>query len=145
MNNIDKTAEERITQSRVRLLLTKPFFGQLAVRLKVQDATEWLPTAATDGRRFMFNRDFVDSLNDDMLDFLVGHEVLHCVFDHMQARGDRKPQLYNAAADYNINMTLVEQNIGMTAGNLVFDSMFYQDFDNDELQATANAYKTFSE
>ena len=30
----------------------------------------------------------------------------------MQARGDRKPQLFNAAADYNINMTLVEQNIG---------------------------------
>ena len=107
-----KTAEERITQSRVRLLLTKPFFGQLAVRLKVEDATEWLPTAATDGRRFMFNRDFVNKLEDDQLDFLVGHEVLHCVFDHMQARGDRKPQLYNAAADYNINMTLVEQNIG---------------------------------
>jgi len=107
-----KTAEERITQSRVRLLLTKPFFGQLAVRLKIVDATDWLPTAATDGRRFMFNRDFVDNLTDEMLDFLVGHEVLHCVFDHMQARGDRKPQLYNAAADYNINMTLVEQNIG---------------------------------
>ena len=107
-----KTAEERITQSRVRLLLTKPFFGQLAVRLKIEDATSYLPTAATDGRRFMFNRKFVDSLNDEMLDFLVGHEVLHCVFDHMQARGDRQPQLYNAAADYNINMTLVEQNIG---------------------------------
>jgi len=112
MNTNTKTAEERITQSRVRLLLTKPFFGQLAVRLKVTDASEMLPTAATDGRRFMFNRDFVDSLPDEMLDFLVGHEVLHCVFDHMQARGDRKPQLYNAAADYNINMTLVEQNIG---------------------------------
>ena len=107
-----KTAEERITQSRVRLLLTKPFFGQLAVRLKIEDASDYLPTAATDGRRFMFNRDFVNSLTDEMLDFLVGHEVLHCVFDHMQARGDRKPMLYNAAADYNINMTLVEQNIG---------------------------------
>lgn len=107
-----KTAEERITQSRVRLLLTKPFFGQLAVRLKIEDASDYLPTAATDGRRFMFNRDFVNSLEDEQLDFLVGHEVLHCVFDHMQARGDRKPQLYNAAADYNINMTLVEQNIG---------------------------------
>jgi len=109
---MNKTAEERITQSRVRLLLTKPFFGQLAVRLKIEDASSYLPTAATDGRRFMFNRKFVDSLNDEMLDFLVGHEVLHCVFDHMQARGDRQPQLYNAAADYNINMTLVEQNIG---------------------------------
>ena len=107
-----KTAEERITQSRVRLLLTKPFFGQLAVRLKIEDASDYLPTAATDGRRFMFNRDFVNSLTDEMLDFLVGHEVLHCVFDHMQARGDRKPMLYNAAADYNINMTLVEQSIG---------------------------------
>jgi len=107
-----KTAEERITQSRVRLLLTKPFFGQLAVRLKIEDASDYIPTAATDGRRFMFNREFVNSLTDDMLDFLVGHEVLHCVFDHMQARGEREPQLYNAAADYNINMTLVEQNIG---------------------------------
>ena len=107
-----KTAEERITQSRVRLLLTKPFFGQLAVRLKIEDASSWIPTAATCGRKFMFNREFVDSLSDDMLDFLVGHEVLHCVFDHMQARGEREPQLYNAAADYNINMTLVEQNIG---------------------------------
>jgi len=107
-----KTAEERITQSRVRLLLTKPFFGQLAVRLKLEDASDWIPTAATDGRRFMFNRGFVDSLTDEMLDFLVGHEVLHCVFDHMESRGERDAQLYNAAADYNINMTLVEQNIG---------------------------------
>ena len=49
-----KTAEERITQSRVRLLLTKPFFGQLAVRLKIEEA-KWLPTAATDGRKFLFN------------------------------------------------------------------------------------------
>jgi predicted metal-dependent peptidase len=108
---MNKTAEERITQSRVRLLLTKPFFGQLAVRLKIEEA-DYLPTAATDGRKFLFNREFVNSLTDPMLDFLVGHEVLHCVYDHMQARGDREPQLYNAAADYNINMTLVEQNVG---------------------------------
>ena len=45
---MNKTAEERITQSRVRLLLTKPFFGQLAVRLKIEDASSYLPTAATD-------------------------------------------------------------------------------------------------
>ena len=109
---MQKTAEERITQSRVRLLMTKPFFGTLAVRLRIEDASDYIPTAATDGRKFMFNRTFVDNLTDPMLDFLVGHEVLHCVFDHMEARGDRLPRLYNAAADFNINMTLVEQNIG---------------------------------
>jgi len=107
-----KTAEERITQSRVRLLLTKPFFGNLAVRLRIQDASDWLPTAATDGRHFFFNREFVNRLTDPMLDFLVGHEVLHMVFDHMTSVGDRDKQVYNMAADYNINMTLVEQKIG---------------------------------
>lgn len=125
---MQKTAEERITQSRVRLLMTKPFFGNLAVRLRIEDASDYIPTAATDGRRFMFNREFVDNLTDPMLDFLVGHEVLHCVFDHMEARGDREPRLYNAAADFNINMTLVEQNIGepitsdkLDGGNMCLD------------------------
>lgn len=111
-----KTAEERITQSRVRLLINKPFFGQLATRLRIEDASESIPTAATDGRRFYFNREFVDALTDGELDFLVGHEVLHCVFDHMEARGDRHPRLYNAAADFNINMTLVEQKVGDPIG-----------------------------
>ena len=110
-----KTAEERITQSRVRLLLTKPFFGTLATRLRLSEVTH-IPTAGTDGRKFFFNRDFINRLDDKELDFLVGHEVLHCVFDHMEARGDRDPMVYNIAADYNINMTLVEQNIGTVIG-----------------------------
>lgn len=110
-----QTAEERITRSRVRLLLTKPFFGQLATRLRVI-CDDSLPTAATDGRNFLFNREFVDRLNDDELDFLVGHEVLHCVFDHIGARDDRDPMLWNMACDYNINMTLVEQKVGVVIG-----------------------------
>ena len=105
------TAEERITRSRVRLLLGKPFFGQLATRMRIIEAPD-MPTAATDGRHFFFNRDFVTRLSDPELDFLVGHEVLHMVYDHMGARGEREPMLYNMAADYNINMTLVEQGIG---------------------------------
>lgn len=111
-----KPAEQRITQSRVRLLLTKPFFGTLATRLRLREV-ESIPTAGTDGRMFYFNRAFIDRLTDPELDFLVGHEVLHCVYDHMQARGDRDPSLYNIAADFNINMTLVEQNIGTAISN----------------------------
>jgi predicted metal-dependent peptidase len=110
---MNKTAEERITQSRVRLLLTKPFFGTLATRLRLVDVTnDGIDTAGTDGRNLYFNRNFVDSLDDKELDFLIGHEVLHCVYDHMEACGERDKQVYNMAADYNINMTLVEQNIG---------------------------------
>lgn len=111
-----KTPVERITQSRVRLLLTKPFFGQLATRLRIEDATDYIPTAATNGRNFLYNQDFINRLDDAELDFLVGHEVLHVVYDHMEARGDRDPMLYNAAADFNINMTLIEHNIGKPIG-----------------------------
>lgn len=103
--------KERITKARVRFLLNKPFYGTLAARLRVEEAN-WLSTAATDGRRLMFNTEFVDRLSDEELDFLIAHEVLHCVYDHMGARGDRHPQVYNAACDYNINLTLVENNIG---------------------------------
>jgi predicted metal-dependent peptidase len=110
-----KTAEERITQSRIRLLLTKPWFGQLAIRLRLEEASD-MPTAATDGRKFYFNRDFIDRLDGPELDFLVGHEVLHCVYDHMTARGDRDHRLYNVAADYNINMTLIEEGVGKIIG-----------------------------
>ena len=109
------TAEERITKSRVRLLLGKPFFGQLATRMKLIEAPD-MPTAATDGRNFFFNREFINRLDDEELDFLVGHEVLHMVFDHVEARGDREPMIYNMACDYNINMTLVEQNVGKIIG-----------------------------
>ena len=111
-----KTAEERITQSRVRLLLSKPFFGTLATRLRIEE-TSSIPTAGTDGRRFMFNRDFVNSLTDGELDFLVGHEVLHCVYDHMVAREDRNPMVYNMAADFVINMELVTNRVGDPIGS----------------------------
>ena len=112
ITEMQKTAVERITQSRVRLLLTKPFFGQLATRLRLEDATSYIPTAATDGRRFLYNVDFINRLSDPELDFLVGHEVLHVVYDHMGARGDRQKMIWNAAADYNINMTLIEHHVG---------------------------------
>lgn len=103
---------EQITSARVAMLLQAPFFGNLAVRLILKDATDWLPTAATDGRYFYYNRDFLDKLNKQETIFLVGHEVMHCVYDHMGRRGSRDKQMWNAAADYVINWELHEQKIG---------------------------------
>ena len=51
----------RITQSRVRLLLTKPFFGQLAVRLKIE---ETLTTGQQMEESHFLTLDFVNSLTD---------------------------------------------------------------------------------
>ena len=105
---------EQLTRARIALLLHQPFWGTLATRLILRDATDegWCPTAATDGRNFYYNRDFIGKLSKKETIFLVAHEVEHCVYDHMGRRGSRKPKMWNAAADYVINWELHEHKIG---------------------------------
>jgi len=106
--------EDKLIKARIEMLISAPFFGNLATRLQFKDATEWCPTAATDGKYFYYNRNFVAALSDQEIIFLMGHEVLHCVYDHMDAdrRGDRHPMLWNIANDYVINADLIDANIG---------------------------------
>jgi predicted metal-dependent peptidase len=96
----------------VGLLLRASFFGNLATRLKLVNADEWCATAATDGRNFYYNSRFVDMLKPKEIEFLFGHEVLHCVYDHFGRRGDRDPQLFNIANDYCVNADLKKHRIG---------------------------------
>ena len=112
-----KTSEEiedRLIKARIEMLISAPFFGNLATRLRFKDATEWCPTLATDGRYFYYNRNFVDALSDGEIVFGVGHEVLHCVHDHFDVarRGNRDPRLWNIANDYVINADLIDAKVG---------------------------------
>jgi predicted metal-dependent peptidase len=103
---------DRITKARVKLLLHHPFFGNLATRLKIVDASDRIPTAAVDGRNLYYNDDFVTKLTDGELIFLIAHEVMHCVYEHMLRRNERDPQIWNMAADYVINRGLERDRIG---------------------------------
>jgi predicted metal-dependent peptidase len=113
MNDKDAVLEQ-LTRARISLLLQQPFWGTLATRLILKDATDdtWCKTAATDGRYFYYNCDFIKKLTKAETIFLVAHEVEHCVYDHMSRRGSRKPKMWNAAADFVINWELSENNIG---------------------------------
>jgi hypothetical protein len=53
---------EKLITARVGLLLKHPFFGNLATRMKLVDASEWCNTLATDGRTFYYNNGFVNKL-----------------------------------------------------------------------------------
>ena len=119
MVDLNDPVVKEIVQARVYLLFNQPFFGNLATRLQLVDATSWCPTAATDGRKLYYNREFIKKLNRNELVFLIGHEILHAVYDHLGRRGSRDPQLWNMAADYIVNYTLVKENIGdMIKGGL---------------------------
>ena len=103
---------DRIIIARVGLLLRHPFFGNMATRLRIQAADEWCPTAAVDGRNLYFNTQFFNAMNNKEIEFVIAHEILHCVFDHLGRRDDRDPKLYNIAADYIVNNLLVRDRIG---------------------------------
>ena len=109
---LDRKVREKLITARVGLLLRASFFGNLATRLKLVNADEWCGTAATDGRHFYYNSRFVDMLRPKELEFLFGHEVLHCVYDHFGRRGDRDPQLWNIANDFCVNADLVKHRVG---------------------------------
>jgi|SRR6056300_39866 predicted metal-dependent peptidase len=103
---------DKIVVARVGLLLRHPFFGNMATRLQIKECDDWCPTAATDGRNLYFNTEFFSKMNSKEIEFVIAHEILHCVFDHMTRREDRDPQLHNIACDYIVNNTLVRDNIG---------------------------------
>jgi len=109
---LDRVVREKLVSARVGLLLKASFFGNLATRLKLINADEWCATAATDGRNFYYNTRFIEMLRPKEIEFLFGHEVLHCVYDHFGRRGDRDPQLWNIANDYCVNGDLVKHNVG---------------------------------
>ncbi len=103
---------EKLTTARVGLLLKAPFFGNMATRMKLIDASDWCPTAATNGRDFMYNTEFVKKLSVKKLEFLFAHEICHAIFDHFGRLGSRIPQLANIAQDYAVNQILVDERIG---------------------------------
>jgi len=103
---------DKLTTARVGLLLKAPFFGNMATRMRLIDASEWCPTAATNGRDFYYNVDFIKKLSVKKIEFLFGHEIMHCVFDHFGRVGSRDRQLSNIAQDYAVNQILVDERIG---------------------------------
>jgi predicted metal-dependent peptidase len=123
---IDSAAREKLITARVGLLLKAPFFGNLATRLVLQNADAWCPTAATEGRHFFYNSEFINKLSLKECEFLFGHEVLHVVYDHMGRRGDREPRLWNIADDYCVNADLIENKIGdkITKVGILYNSKY---------------------
>jgi len=109
---VDFDARERLVTARIGLLLRHSFFGNLATRLQLINADEWCGTAATDGQKFYYNSRFIMMLKPKEVEFLVAHEVLHVVYDHMGRRDHRDPQIWNIADDYAVNADLKRHKVG---------------------------------
>ena len=135
---------DRIIVARVGLLLRHPFFGNMATRLRIVAADDWCPTAAVDGKNLYYNTQFFNAMDNKEIEFVIAHEILHCVFDHLARREDRNPLIYNISADYKVNNTLVREKIGQMP-KLVdcFQDFKYEDWTSEEIYD--ELYKKYDE
>ena len=101
----------RLAKAKTNLVLGHPFVGSIALNLPYQ-IDQSIPTAATNGKVIKFNPDFVESLNDEELVFLVAHECFHPMLEHNFRRGERDHRKWNQAGDYVINQLLTDEKIG---------------------------------
>ena len=100
-----------LDKARAGLILDHPFFASMLLPMPMIEENS-IPTMATDGEEILYNRAFVESMNLKEITFILAHEVLHCVLDHMGRRGARSPNRWNQAADYCINEILINEKIG---------------------------------
>ena len=104
------SAEQRIERCHVQLMKHKNFalFSGLFMigKVSVDDAT---PTACTNGMDVRYGREFVQSLNDKQLAFLILHENMHKAYRHLvvwEKLYKRNAVLANIACDYVINLQI---------------------------------------
>lgn len=135
-----KTIEEKLITARISLMVKQPFFGSMATRLSLIRNDE-MKTAATDGRNFFYNLEFIAGLTLKETEFLFGHEVLHNAFEH-HIRKDfpdgvdvanedgtisqkcRHHTLWNIACDYAVNEILVDGKIGDRIVDTLYDPKY---------------------
>jgi hypothetical protein len=117
------------------LLLSAPFFGELALRYDhVVDDT--IPTLCGGRRKISRNREYFASLTADERVFAVAHEVGHGALMHLPMMQsyidtgigpDGQPydhQLMNVACDYLLNFALVESKIGAFKEGWCYDKRY---------------------
>lgn len=107
-----------MSEARARLVLDHPFFGALALRLRlVEDSS--IPTAWTDGVHLGYNPRFIGTLSTEAIKGLVCHEVMHCALQHHTRRGSRDPDRWNTAIDYVTNPIIIDAGMTLPPRGLI--------------------------
>lgn len=75
---------------------------------------ETIPSAATDGKVILFNPKFFEEMTFKNKVFVLSHEVLHMLFEHLDTAKltSKDPEIFNYATDSVVNATLKMANIG---------------------------------
>lgn len=97
-----KDVRERVDVARGSVHAMNPCFGALLEYVNFIYTFD-IPTQATDGTRLFINPTWTSMLTDGEIRFVMIHELLHCVFNHLKRGRGHDKRLANIAADFEVN------------------------------------------
>ena len=122
-------SEDLLIKAKSQLTLKHPYFGMLASRLK-HESSEKTTAYASNGKRFLYNPEFIAQRNLDEIMFILTNCVMHHVLSHQQRRLNRRGSLWQLATDYAINNMLHENGLDIPQGanyNKEYKGMFAEE------------------
>ncbi|MCD6133082.1 MAG: hypothetical protein J7J16_01975 [Deltaproteobacteria bacterium] len=115
---------KKIEKARAQLLLKSPFFGRLALHFNIV-FTSSVQTIKTDYEKLYINPRFISSLSVEELQFMIGHEILHCILDHFSRRETRIKEKWDAACDFAVNSILLEAGVGEKPKQALYNKCYH--------------------
>lgn len=107
-----------VSGGRTYMLMKSPFFGTLAMLIRVVEQPA-CKTMAVDGVSLFYNPEFVLSLSANHLRSGIVHELFHIILKHHLRRGSRNHLVWNFACDYAVNLMLVKAGFELGPGWLL--------------------------
>lgn len=114
---LERKAEIMVRNARAALIMSRPFYGVLVSQVTAKMSWDF-PTAATNSVTHFFNPKFVSELTPAKVKGTQAHETEHDARHHATRRGNRDPQMWNEACDYEINPDLVDEGFELPEGFL---------------------------
>lgn len=97
-------------RAKAALIHLEPVFSGFVGKLR-PIYTFRVSTQATDGVNLFINPQFTYNLSLTEKTFVMAHEVMHCLLNHLRRGKAHDPQKSNIAADYECNITLSDMGL----------------------------------
>ena len=115
MNNPSKEAADKIMVEKLRLMSTNRFFASILLHFKIEEDNSASTINVNSLGLIRYNSDFILTLNATDLRFVLCHELMHVILNHLARfpeealKDTNKANLWNYAVDLVVNDLLLNK------------------------------------
>lgn len=114
-----------LKRARIQIQGKNSFFAYLSLYLKFKESKD-LPDYALAGvdikGNFHYKPEAIEKLNNQEVEGLIVHEILHLSLLHFLRRGEREHSIFNLSNDIVVNQLLKDNGFSLPSGGIISDS-----------------------